>query len=138
MCEGACWGWALVRGWRSVPASPSCPKPMPTLYPAAVLDRGLATSDCRGMLLCGPKHCVTIFHPKPGRELLLAAMQQRGIELPNYDVVRARGVPEHDVEVEVFWEEVFAAGGMRSVGQGGGGAGLQGMRCLGVLLADTV
>ena len=39
----------------------------------------------------GPLETVTVVVWQPGRAMLLAAMQQRGIELPNHDVVVARG-----------------------------------------------
>lgn len=66
---------------------------------------------------------------QPGREALLAAMQQRGIQLPNHDIVvatgRGGGAGLAAVTVEAFWQQLQDEGGILQVG-GNSSAGGEG------------
>jgi len=57
---------------------------------------------------------------EPSREALLAAMQQRGIKLPNYDIVvatgRGGGAGSAALPVEALWPLLQNEGGITQVG----------------------
>lgn len=76
---------------------------------ADLLGRGIADGT-----LVGPVESVTVATRAPSRELLLAAMQRRGISLPNYDQVADDSGAA--VPLARFWEQVWNAGGPDAVG----------------------
>ena len=73
--------------------------------PAAALESGIS-----GGTLQGPAHSVAISTRNPGRPPILAALQRRGIWLPNHDFIVARG-GGIAVAVEEFWAHLWDAGG---------------------------
>ena len=73
--------------------------------PAAALESGIS-----GGTLQGPAHSVAIATRNPGRPPILAALQRRGIRLPNHDFIVARG-GGIAVAVEEFWAHLWDAGG---------------------------
>lgn len=82
---------------------------------AATLEHGIAEGT-----LHGPPDTVTVAARQPSRELLLAAMQQRDVQLSDYDIVASRGrgssVGSAAVAVEALWTLLYDEGGIPQVG----------------------
>lgn len=88
--------------------STSIPPP-PLVTPAEALTAGIDKGD-----LGGSADEPVVLAREPERLLLLAAMQQRGIALPCYDMIADQS--SGSAPVEHFWTQLYDAGGAAEVG----------------------
>lgn len=105
---GASYRHEVEMAWLTLPAHsqlwPHC-----SCLASEALERGIADG-----VLEGSVECPVVAAHMPSRAVLLAAMKQRSISLPSFDVVTDRSGAA--VPVERFWQELCGAGGPSMVG----------------------